>query len=147
MKAIAISLGMLFSVAASADELKKIDETPAWNILQSIDSMTDKKECVAFLKSNSKVQYSGDTFSVGGLSWPNSYQYRIDDMKASELMFATDIEKRIGAIVLADKTVVRKIAGASRFRMKVTSGKTEDYDVNVSELALVDKKFQSDQCR
>ncbi|WP_137279218.1 hypothetical protein [Pseudomonas rhizoryzae] len=148
MKIVAAALGLLISASAFAGIGQNIDTIDGWSVHLSSDSMTDKKTCTAVYIKNRGVQYTFDSFAIGDLSWPTSYRYRFDDGKASPTIDTTDVERKIGAVVIMDPKFLEQLLTSKRVRIQVLANGNRqlDYDVDVSQLPSVNEFLKSPRC-
>lgn len=126
---------------------EKVSSIDGWTVYKSKDSMTDKVSCIATFGEGNKVQFTGDSFAIGGIVWPEAYEYRVDDQKVRPLEITSRSERQVGAVVITEKSKVSEIVQSKRVRFRVTAHKMADFDINTSGLPKVKQYLESNSCK
>lgn len=135
MRSIAL-FAVLFSMNCHAGNLAQMPvvfESGNWKVHRGSDSMTDKTTCTAVYKDNFGIQLSpGDLFIhvTGGME---SIQLRFDDAPSNGMRQATEVEKKIGSIVISgsDFTQLMRTTRLRTSVLTMVSGVHED-DINLT---------------
>lgn len=94
------TIGATDSPAQSAKQRMTTLTAGNWSVQRSVDAMTDKVVCTGYHSGNSGAQLSSDKFFVpirGGLQ---SVTLRYGEAPAKPMRLATEIEKKVGSIVI-----------------------------------------------
>jgi hypothetical protein len=71
-----------------------------WDVYRGLDRMTDKVTCSAVYRTDPRVQMSDDALYVGMAGGIESITIRFGDQDPRKLRFPTEIERKIGAVML-----------------------------------------------
>lgn len=136
-----ILTGALLAIAAVPAQAKLqgervfTTEDGKWEVIRDVDSFTDEVSCtVAYVEDNG-IQAAGDELYVTVKGGIRGYQMRQDDKPAGGMRIATDIEKRIDALVISEPWF-EKIFEGDRLRIQVitwTNGLV-NIDLNTANL-------------
>ncbi|MES2017344.1 MAG: hypothetical protein V4484_12705 [Pseudomonadota bacterium] len=145
--AIALLFLTTIPVAAAPEKEVVVFRSAYWHVAQSMHAITNKKNCSAIYKDSLKIQATRNNFLVSfrGRGGVASYVLRIDDNPPDAIKLASDMEKKISAVIL--ESSFERIYRASRVRLGVTTalGHSMGEDIDLKGLKeSVD--FIRDQC-
>lgn len=105
-----------------------------WAIFRQTDSMTDAPSCLATFKGRDDIQldHGSLAFGLAGKGGVSSYWIRWDDTPASGPVLASNIEQKIGAVILKDDSFAQ-VRSSQRVRIRVLTilGSLVDFDVSL----------------
>lgn len=103
MKKLAIAALMMLAINPTfATEKKKVYQAGAWQVMQTQDPMTDKIGCTGIYNGDWTVQANQNVMyvSLSGRGGVRAYTLRIGDEPADKMKLASQIEKKISAVIL-----------------------------------------------
>lgn len=110
-----------------------------WKVLHDKDMMTDKTDCTGIYKNNYGIQLTKDTLYISVPGGIQSVTLRFGDEPAQPFRLATEMEKKVGVIILTG-SVFQKLQSVSRLRYQsstlVDSVKSGDLDLTGLATAL-----------
>lgn len=117
---LALSLMAACAVANAAGG-KEAFRSAGWRVVESVDAMTDEKECTAIYKNNWDIQSSKDTFfiSMQGRGGVKAYKVRVGSEPVDDMRLADDMEQKLDAVILESQ--FSRIYKAQRLRVQVVS--------------------------
>jgi hypothetical protein len=106
-----------------------------WAIFRQTDSMTDAPTCLATYRGRDDIQldHGSLAFGLAGKGGVSSYWIRWDDAPASGPVLASNIEQKIGAVILKNDSFAQ-VRSSQRVRIRVLTifGSLVDFEVNLS---------------
>jgi hypothetical protein len=128
--ALAIAAAVTASVAhADLRSAKRVFESGNWTVLRDKDGMTDKIDCTGIYKSNNGIQLTQESLYITVRGGIQSVNLRFGDNPARAMRLPTEVEKKIGVIVI-DRSDFSELLGVNRLR--------------VQSLTLVRNMFEAD---
>lgn len=116
-----------------------------WEIYRQVDIMTDEVSCIATYKGKSKIQLDDGALAVGGVVYPEGYQYRIDDQPQSSMQLTSSSEKQVGAVII-EGDLFKEVLKSKRFRIQVIGTALTTFDLDMSAAPAVIAKFKELGC-
>ncbi len=125
MKAIntAVIVGALLVPGANAQPLKDARQTLKagnWAVLRSTNPMTDKVTCTGVYQDNFGVQLSAESLYITVAGGIKGITLRFGDQPADDLRLPTEMEKKVGVIIVRDTNLQRAL-NSSRLRAQTVT--------------------------
>jgi hypothetical protein len=142
MKRALVAICVVVACSSQAQGLKNAVKTLTagnWTVLRDVDPMTDKVGCTGIYKSDYGIQLSdeGMYFRIrGGIE---AVTLRFDEDQPQSLRLATDMEKKIGSVILSGYDFTKATSsGRLRYRVStlVAGPQTGDLDLRGVKEAL-----------
>lgn len=134
---LAATVAVVPTVAAAEDFQNVGQPIGPWQVVRTVDAMTDARRCMAIYNGHYDVQLTAESLAINyrGRGGVSSYRYRLDDAPAAELELATRIEREISAIVIRGNRY-QAMLGAHRVRVQaltvLDSSVLDDIDMSRS---------------
>jgi hypothetical protein len=115
------SVPLAASVPKEKPQEGEVFRSGMWNVIQSKDAMTDKKNCTALYKNGWNLQGTENTLylSMKGRGGVAAYILRIDDEAPNSLRLASDVDKRLSAINFQPD--FQRIYDSKRIRVQIST--------------------------
>lgn len=118
--AAAFAVVMNHPAIAAFKDAKLAFKSGNWSVYRSIDSMKDTVNCTGVYKENYGIQLTDDTLFItvkGGLE---SVTLRFGDKSAHDLRLATEMEKKVGSIIISGADFA-ELLDSNRLRVQAST--------------------------
>jgi hypothetical protein len=106
------------AAAQSLEDATPVYKSGVWTVLRTVNQMSDATVCTGIYKDNYGIQLTGDKLYINVKGGISSVTLRFGEDAAKPLRLATEIEKKIGSLILEGSDFYEAMR-STRLRMQV----------------------------
>jgi len=131
-----MALGSTIAIAGSLKDAPVAFQSGNWKILRTLDQMTDKVDCTGIYKDDYGTQLTDDSLFLPVKGGIQGVTLRFGELPAEPLRLASDMEKKVGFVVITGSDFSKLLAnGKLRFQIStlvngINSGELDLTGVN-----------------